>query len=353
MYRDSFEPSPWRRRLNTTWPLFRALGVDVRISWTIAIVPLVVFLTIWDAPGMKFPAKAAIAIGWTVGLYACVYAHEMGHILMGRRLGVTSSRMTLRALGGLAHMDSPAPDPKGEILIALAGPATHLVWLALLYPAYWAVGEFAPPSWYLVEFALDWFIHLQFVLLGFNLLPLYPMDGGRVLRGILARTGKRHANHASMLTAQVGMAGALILGRAGLVGMFGQDHEVFGLGDFSFLLVWIGIANWSSCRRLMVEARWSDGPYAPTESWKRSLGGSDPFAESLAESARLTEKADKERKKAEEKQKQAQDERAALQARVDALLDRINEVGGIGNLSASERKELASASEKLAKFDGG
>lgn len=350
MYRDSFEPSPWRRRLNTTWPLFHAWGVDVRISWTIVIVPLITFWSI-HAASPSWPAKLAIAAGWTLGLYACVYAHEMGHILMGRRLGVTSSRMTLRALGGLAHMDAPAPDPKGEILIALAGPATHLIWLALLYPASWAVGEFAPANWYVVEFALDWFIGLQLVLMIFNLLPLYPMDGGRVLRGILARTGKRHANHASMLTAQVGMAGALLLGLAGLVGMFGQDHDVFGMGDFSFLLVWIGIGNWFACRRLMVEARWSDGPYAPTEAWKRSLGGADPFAESLAESARLTEQADKERKKVDERRKQAEDERVELQARVDALLDRINEVGGIDNLSSAERKELASASEKLARFD--
>lgn len=350
MYRDSFEPSPWRRRLNTTWPLFRLLGVDVRISWTIVIVPLVFLLTVgqWNAsPG----AKIGVALFWTIGLYACVYVHEMGHILMGRRLGVGSRRMTLRALGGLAHMDSPAPDPKGEILIALAGPATHLLWLAVLYPAWLAVEHFVPGQAPWIEFGLRWFVGLQVALFVFNLMPFYPLDGGRVLRGLLARTGKRHANHASMLTAQVGMAGALVLGLAGLTGMFGQDHDAFGLGDFSFFLVWIGIGNWFACRRLMVEARWSDGPYAPTEAWKRGMHQQDPWAESLAESARLTEQAEKAERKEAEQERKRRSQRDALQARVDALLDRINEVGGIENLSAAERKELATASEQLRNRD--
>jgi len=345
LYKDSFTPNRWRQLLNTSWPLFSAFGVAVRVSWTVAIWPLFLAL-LWSK---HYPAVEALGWGvvWTLALFTCVYTHEMGHILAARRYGVTANRITLRALGGLAHMDTPNPHPRAEMVVAAAGPVTHIPWLALLFGSHWLAREAgATGDWVWMLRGLGF---LQLYMMGFNLLPFYPLDGGRILRGFLAQ--RMHPNKASLMTANVGYGGAVMLGLSGLAAWIG-DFDWLGLGNWGFFMLWIGIENFMACKRLTMEARWGEGPYAAGESWK---GGqhADPFGESLAASEKLNRAAEKEEKKLAEQKDKERAERERLQRRVDELLDRINEVGGLENLSTAEQRELREASELLRRAPAG
>lgn len=340
LYQDPYIRPRWQQLLSTEWKLFRAFRVDVYLRWTGVLWPLI-FAWMFGrylAPGL------AILCGvlWALAVFAVVFIHEMGHITAGRRLGVTSERITLHALGGLAHLDSPAPNPRGEILIALAGPVVHVpLWLLFFGAA--RITEAAMGATTLGVSLLDGLASVQISLLVFNLLPFYPFDGGRALRAALAM--KMHPNRASLIVANVGFGGAVVLGIAGLLAVFGP-FEFFFVNLWGGVLVWLAIENYQACRRLQMEARWSEGPYAHVEEWKR--GVVDPIEQAMAESRRMTEesRAPRRQKRSAPAAASPKDDRAGLQRRVDELLDKINEVGMDG-LSRAERKELEEASRRL------
>jgi hypothetical protein len=158
-------------------------------------------------------------------------------------------------------MAAPAPTPRAEMVVAAAGPLSHVPWIALgllldgrVSPL--RVGSYGIPidlGWYL------WFTNAW--LMGFNLLPLFPMDGGRVLRGALAL--RRHPNWATLWTARIGIFGAIALMA------WGMSDRGFG-GTLLFL---IGLSNIQACLQELAAARHSDGPYAPVDPW-----GQDPDA---------------------------------------------------------------------------
>jgi len=325
--------SPLRRLLSTTWPLFRTFRVDVRVSWTIAVWPL--FFTWGLAEWLPLGAALLWGVAWTLALFTTVWTHEMGHIAMGRRLGVDSRTITLSGLGGLAHLDGPAQTPRDEILISLAGPATHFVWLAVLYPLVWMLeGAFAGELWFVMVDAL---ISMQFSLMVFNLLPVYPLDGGRTLRGALAT--RMHANKASYHVATIGFVGNGIFVLLGLIS-FAKLWDPFGYGSFGFLPAWIGIVGIQACRRLRFQAR-HDDVYADH----------DPFQKTLLASHAALRDLDRAEEKARAARRERQDERRALQETVDRILDRITDVGGVDALPARERRELEKASRRLAELD--
>jgi len=354
MYQDKDLRPRWQQWLSIEWHLFRAFDVTVSMRWTTIIWPLILS---WSFAEF-FAIEEAIFWGliWTIVLLTVTYTHEMGHIVAGRRLGVTTQRITLHALGGLAHLDSGAPNPKGELLISLAGPVTHIPWWILLYSASW-IGELAAgtgpvPMWvYMVEAMAA----LQISMIVFNLLPFYPMDGGRCFRAILAM--RMHPNRASLYTANLGFAGVVIFGLVGLASLFG-NFEFLYVGEWALILVLIAITNFQECRRLQMEARWGEGPYEQVEDWKK--GVSDPIEMAMAESRQLRADAGRADKKSRRKRKASRDTPAArqetspkepsrqdLHAEMDALLDRINEVGGVEKLSKSERRNLEELSRKL------
>jgi len=330
---SNFEQTRFQRLLSTTWPLLTAFRVEVRVSWTIAIWPL--FFVFAFAQWMTFGEALLWGVAWTLALFTTVWTHEMGHIAMGRRLGIDTRRMTLRGLGGLAHLDSPAQNAHDEIKIALAGPATHLVWMAVLFPLLWVLPDTAKTE--LAYWMLDGFAWLQLWMMVFNLLPIYPMDGGRVLRGALAL--KMHPNKASLHAATVGFVGNGLLLLMGILAWL-KIWDPLGHGSFGFVLAWIGFAGIQGCRQLRHQAIHGD-----------IYGDDDPFAATLMASRRVMERYDREEAKEKEQRRKRVDERQELQARVDALLGRITEVGGIDHLPARERKELERAAKELSEFD--
>jgi Zn-dependent protease/CBS domain-containing protein len=180
----------------------RIFGVDLRIHWTFFLLPLFVWYTEYAAHGTANEGRglALVAI-----MFACVLTHEFGHALVARRSGVRAKSIILLPIGGITQLDDSQPvdlkafpDPaarklepwKRDILIALAGPLANL-FMALVSAAILLM--FIPRldlwTWPFMRSgnlprSLVW---INLYIAGFNLLPAYPMDGGRVLRALFSR----------------------------------------------------------------------------------------------------------------------------------------------------------------------
>lgn len=215
-----------------SWKLTRIAGIDVYVHATFFILIAWIGLSYWQMEGSI--AAVISGVGFILALFACVVLHEFGHALTARRYGIRTKHITLLPIGGVAMLEGMPDDPKQEIAVALAGPAVNLVialglwlWLALsntLVP----VEQISLTSGPFLERLMV----LNVVLAVFNLLPAFPMDGGRVLRAALAmRMGR---NRATQVAAKVGQGLALWLGLIGLL------YNPFLM--FIALFVWIGAA---------------------------------------------------------------------------------------------------------------
>ena len=147
-----------------------------------------------------------------VGLFVSVTLHELGHSYAARRYGIGIESITLWVLGGLAALESIPREWDREFWIAVAGPAVSLLT---------AVGCFGllsvlPPGLTVPRFVLGWLALTNLVLTGFNLLPAFPMDGGRVLRALLARN--RPYASATRIAARIGVIFAVLFAVLGVIG---------------------------------------------------------------------------------------------------------------------------------------
>lgn len=154
----------------------RVVGTDVRIHATFFL--LLIFIAFaWGVVGVLFVSA----------MFLCVLLHEFGHIFAARRFGIRTPDVTLLPIGGLARLERMPKKPTEELLVALAGPAVNVVIAALLFPF---VGGFPVASLNPVIGDTRMFFQTLMVanvsLAIFNLIPAFPMDGGRVLRAMLA-----------------------------------------------------------------------------------------------------------------------------------------------------------------------
>jgi Zn-dependent protease len=165
--------------------LFRIFGIQLAVH-----VSFLLLLAYYGYLG--FEEGGWLGAGWSMTLivlfFACVVLHELGHSLTAMRYGVRVPRILLMPIGGMAEFDRIPRKPSAELLITAAGPAVNFVLVAILLPLVWTDlwSEQAVPR-YGIETTL---IELTFgnLLMGtFNLLPIFPMDGGRILRAALAR----------------------------------------------------------------------------------------------------------------------------------------------------------------------
>jgi Zn-dependent protease/predicted transcriptional regulator len=158
-----------------------------------------------------------------VAIFACVVLHEFGHILTARRYGIVADEVTLLPIGGVANISRMPEKPYEELLIALAGPAVNVVIAALLFVA---AGAIDPITLSHVEdpkigLAERLAVTNLFIAI-FNMIPAFPMDGGRVLRAGLAMW--LGWDSATRIAAQIGQAFAFVLG---FLGLFGNPLLVF------------------------------------------------------------------------------------------------------------------------------
>ena len=191
----------------------RIRGTVVRIHFTFLIFLAWIVLAANAANG----ARAALSAGlFFILLFASVLLHEFGHILMASRFGVRTPAVTLLPIGGVAQMERIPEQPRQEFLISLAGPAVNLVIGGAIVLA--LGGLPSHPVMNLTNLGQTFWTHLAFANLAlalFNLLPAFPMDGGRALRAILsAKLGYARGTSAAALTGQVIAVGFGLVGIA-------------------------------------------------------------------------------------------------------------------------------------------
>jgi Zn-dependent protease len=209
--------------VNQGIPIARIAGIRIQAHWSVLVIGA---LLAWGVAVGVIPAAAPgtpALVTWFVGagaallLIASLTAHELAHSLMARHRGVAVEGITLWVFGGVSHIRSDWGSARTEILVAVVGPAMTLVLTGLFYAI--AAGLAAAGAPALAVVVPDWLAVVNFMLLVFNLVPAFPLDGGRILRGILwARRGDRASATAS--AARGGRAFALLLMAGGVVDFF-------------------------------------------------------------------------------------------------------------------------------------
>jgi Zn-dependent protease len=205
--------------------LGRIAGIEVGLHWSLAIVFV---LIVWTLAGQIFPLvvpdqpqTAYWLVAAIAGLlfYVSLLSHEMGHAVVARRLGVQVEGITLWIFGGVARLRGDAATPGAEVKIAIAGPIVSLV-LAIVFGAVtFALDAAAGPP--LIEGGCAWLAGSNAMLLLFNLVPAFPLDGGRLLRAWLwQRSGDRY--RATSSAALLGRICAFVMIGLGLVALFAQ-----------------------------------------------------------------------------------------------------------------------------------
>ncbi len=152
-----------------------------------------------------------------LGLFVGVFVHEMAHSLIAKAKGIEIHSITLLILGGISQMEETMPDPRIELPMALAGPlmslAVGLVCGVLVYVFEVAIPD--PAVVGVLVFVFGYLSLLNILLFGFNLLPAFPMDGGRVLRAWLAR--RMSLSRATKIAADIGKIFAVLFGIVGFL----------------------------------------------------------------------------------------------------------------------------------------
>jgi Zn-dependent protease/CBS domain-containing protein len=195
-------------------------GTAVRVHITFLLFLVWIFAADYASGG---PDEAWTGLLFMVLLFMCVLAHEFGHIFTARAFGVATPDVTLLPIGGVARLERIPEEPRQEFLIAIAGPAVNVViGFALMLLA----GAHLDPVALRVDNAhismLDRLANVNLFLAVFNMIPAFPMDGGRVLRALLAiRLGYTHATETA---ASIGQAVAFLLG---FIGLFSNPLLIF------------------------------------------------------------------------------------------------------------------------------
>jgi Zn-dependent protease len=164
--------------------LFRVFGIQLAVHGTFFLLLAYTAYEGWVEGGA---AGMAWRVLLTVGFFLCVLLHELGHSLTAQRYGVQVPRILLLPIGGMAEFDRIPRRPSAEFLITVAGPAVNFAIVLLLLPFTWryVLGLAEVEAFSLAELTAQ-LCFANLVMGIFNLLPVYPMDGGRILRSVLA-----------------------------------------------------------------------------------------------------------------------------------------------------------------------
>jgi Zn-dependent protease/predicted transcriptional regulator len=215
------------------WKLGRFAGIDVFVHATFLLLIGWVGYSQWLQN--RNWGDVLNGILFILALFLCVVLHEYGHALTARRYGIKTRDITLYPIGGVARLEHMPEKPVEELWVALMGPAVNLVIGALLFIYLLATNTLMPFNQVTVGSGsvFERLMIVNFTLLLFNLLPAFPMDGGRVLRALLAM--RMDYVRATQVAAYIGQGMAFILG---FIGLFGNPFLLF-----IALFVWIGASQ--------------------------------------------------------------------------------------------------------------
>lgn len=179
-------------------------GIELRLHATFLLLLAWFGIQAWS----EGPIAVVVQLSFVVLLFACVVLHELGHALTAQRYGIRTQDITLLPIGGLARLERMPTDGRQELWIALAGPAVNVVIAGVLFVVLWLVPGSGPGLELVERLAAA-----NVALAVFNLLPAFPMDGGRVLRAALSvRRGRLGATRAAVSVGRVFAVAFALLG---------------------------------------------------------------------------------------------------------------------------------------------
>lgn len=204
--------------MKSSFRIGRLLGIDVHVHITFFL--LLAWLAYSYYGQRQDFGDVLRGIGLSIALFMIVVLHELGHAMAARYFGIRTLDITLLPIGGVARLERMPDDPKQELVVALAGPAVNVVLAILIYGLILlgVLGEGLPRLDNVVDASMPFLVHLLmanvFMVL-FNLLPAFPMDGGRVLRSLLAMW--LDYVKATQIAATIGKVMAFLFAAAALV----------------------------------------------------------------------------------------------------------------------------------------
>jgi len=233
----------------------RLFGIDIRIEWTWLIIFALVTYSLGNTFG-QFHADWSESLRWALAVisallfFGSVLAHELAHSLVSQARGNPVNSITLFLFGGVSNIREEPDSPQGEFLMAILGPVTSIVIGGVLLVIAGVAGEpiatVSSPSEVLPQLSplrmvLVWLGSINLVLGVFNLIPGFPLDGGRVLRSVLwAATGD--LRQATRWASWVGRGFGLLMTVSGISMVFGATIPFFGSGLFNGL--WLAFIGW-------------------------------------------------------------------------------------------------------------
>lgn len=212
--------------MKSTYRLGTWAGISVFVHWTFVVMMAGFFVFFMVKAGSVLAAISALAL--VAAAFGCVILHEYGHALMARRFNIPTLDITMYPIGGVARLKGMPEKPREEFLIAIAGPAVNVAIALILYVLNSAQGR--PMSLFAVlgphTSVLGMLMWINIAMAGFNMLPAFPMDGGRVLRALLS--SKIGHARGTQIAGMVGMGMAVLFG-------------IIGLINLNFVLVFIAV----------------------------------------------------------------------------------------------------------------
>lgn len=253
-----------------SWKVGKLFGIPVYLHSTFLLLMGFVLLAQWREGGNLVAAIGGVL--FILAIFGTVVLHELGHALTARRFGIRTKDITLWPIGGIARLERIPDVPRQDLWVALAGPAVNLAIAGIVFSLSLLSGTHPTVALPVAAAGtIDRFIGINVWLAVFNLIPAFPMDGGRALRALLAE--RINYVRATQIAASLGQGVALIFG---FIGLFYNPFLVF-----IALLVWMG----ASGEALAVQTRAALTGIPVTQAMMtdfRTLDASEPLRHAVA-----------------------------------------------------------------------